>query len=185
MKDYLSRKSSGELLITKHQKQMHRSLQRVSLSSSEDGMVHFGDCAMLYSVRTQGVLANDIGDRIVLCDSAAFAVTTSTLVKGPAARNVYLLEPVDGGVSVGDVLHFGESFRIRAHQQLISEPMYIHSQPVSPLSASKYSRNQEVLLHPDRNYDTVWKVVHKDKSIRFEMGGEPVPVGAQSLSDLL
>lgn len=90
MKDYLARKAAGQLLITKYQAKMNHSLQPVELSTSTDGCVHFGDRVLVYSVRTQGVLSNDIGDMVVSGGSQAYSVSTSKVVKGPAARNVYV-----------------------------------------------------------------------------------------------
>jgi hypothetical protein len=90
MKDYLARKGHGQLLVTRYQAKMHHSLQQVQLATSPDGLVRFGDHVLLYSVRTQGILSNDIGDLVVSSGAKAYTVTTSTIIKHAAARNAYV-----------------------------------------------------------------------------------------------
>lgn len=63
---------------------------KVGLTYSENGVLHFGDHVMLYSATTQGVLSADIAEEIT---TNTYSVTTSTAVKGPVARNVFVIVP--------------------------------------------------------------------------------------------
>jgi hypothetical protein len=58
---------------------------------------------------------------------------------------------------------------------------FLHSQPVSHLSSSKVTRQQEVTFRQTTSHDTVWKCQFKDGARRFEMEGEPVPASAELL----
>jgi hypothetical protein len=178
MKEYLQRKENGQLLVHKVQQHLNASLSEVPLSPSPDNFVHIGDHLMLYSVATEGVLSCDPSDKISSSDPG-FAVTTSTLTQAHVARNVFVLEGYGKGVRNGDVLKLGQPFRIRVNPRLSQDAFYLHSQPVSILSASKVTRRQEVALVNTPGYDTVWVAAYKDADKRFEMEGQPVPANAE------
>jgi hypothetical protein len=177
MKEYLQRKEKGQLLVHSVQRHLNASLSEVGLSFSKDGFVHIGDHLMLYSVKTQGVLSVDLSDRINSSDEG-YAVTTSTLTQAHVARNVYVIEGYGNGVQKGDVLRLGQPFRIRVNPSLMDN-LYLHSQPVSTMSASKVSRKQEVSVVNVNSHDAVWLAQYKLADRRFEMEGQPVPANAE------
>jgi hypothetical protein len=173
-KEYLRKKENGELLVSKVRGLLNESLQEVPLSYSKDGYVHIGDHIMLYSVETQGVVSVDLSTKIQSSDEG-YAVTTSKLTKAPVARNVFVIEPYGPGQKEGDVLRLGQKFRLRTMRNL-----YLHSQPVSTMSSSKSSNNQEVAAVPsNQTHDTVWVAQYKDTNQRFEMEGSEVPGNAE------
>lgn len=178
MKEYLHRKEHGQLLVHSVQQHLNQSLHEVDLSYSQDGNVHFGDSVMMYSVKTEGVLSVDVSEKLASTETA-YAVTTSTLTQAHVARNVFVIEPQESNVQVGDVLKYGQPFRLRVHPSLKEEPFYLHSQPMSHLASSKMTRKQLVSMQASRSYDTVWNVQHKDLNTRFEAEGEPVPANAE------
>jgi hypothetical protein len=61
-------------------------------------------------------------------------------------------------VELGSVLLYGQAIRIRINPVLSEAPLYLHSQPVSPLCASKISHQQQVCFRETKSYDTVWYV---------------------------
>lgn len=119
----------------------------------------------------------DLSDRINSSDEG-YAVTTSTLTQAHVARNVYVIEGYGAGVRNGDVLRLGQPFRIRVNPAL-KDNVYLHSQPISTMSASKVSRKQEVSVVNVNSYDTVWLAQYKLADKRFEMEGQPVPANAE------
>lgn len=182
MKEFLHRKATGQLLINSVRKHLNASLQEVGLSHSPDGYIHFGDCIMIYSANTEGVLSVDVSEKVAGAN-LAYSVTTSTLTKAHVARNTFVIEPYNKNDRTGDVLCLGQQFRLRASPLLLPDPcpFYLHSQPVTPQCASKISRHQQVTVQSTTSYDTVWNCSFKDGTKRFEMEGEPVPANAELL----
>lgn len=99
----------------------------------------------------------------------SYGVSTSTLIKGPVARNVFIVEPADKTAKHGDSLTFGQGFRLRVNSTLHDKPLYLASQPSSPFSYSKVTRKNEVFVTTECNYDTVFHVEFKDLNYRMEM----------------
>ena len=109
----------------------------------------------------------------------AFGVSTSTLVKGPVARNVFVIEPYEKGDNFGDKLLFGQKFRLRLNDLLFEKPMYLHSQPITPLVSAKITRRCEVVVTSEKTYDTAFQVAFKELKLRLENEGTPVPANAE------
>lgn len=182
MKNFIQSKEKGELLVHKIQKHMQTALKEVPLSYSSDGLIHIGDHVMLYSVETEGVLSADPSDPVALgSGERAFAVTTSGLVKAHVARNVFVIEAYGSEAKVGSPLKLGQMFRLRLNPQLLPDgaALYLQSQPVSALTASKISQKQLVCMSSVKSYDTVWKAQWKEISRRFEMEGQPCPANSE------
>ena len=188
--EFLARRHAGQLLIQHVDTQSKDALQEVGLSYSDDGSVHFGDHVMLYSVGTQGVLACDPSDK-ALGGEDSFAVTTSSVSRTHVARNTFIIEPYNAardsggvaGVRAGDVLHYGQLFRLRVNGRLCDgEGYYLHSQPLGGSASSKVSRKQEVCMSRNGStFDTVWKCAGRDVSSRFQLDGSPVPASSELL----
>ena len=188
--EFLHRRNNQSLLIQSVDTQSRDALQEVGLSYSEDGCVHFGDHVMLYSAATHGVLACDPSDKAVGGEDS-FAVTTSTVNKTHVARNTFIVEPYNAardvsglaGVRSGDVLHFGQLFRLRVNGRLCGgEAFYLHSQPLGGSASSKVSRKQEVCMSRNGStFDTVWKCVGRDVSTRFQLDSTPVAASTELL----
>ena len=188
--EFLHRRHSNSLLTQHVDTASRDALQEVGLSYSEDGAVHFGDHVMLYSTATQGVLACDPSDR-ALGGEESFAVTTSTGSKTHVARNTFIIEPYSegreasgvAGVRSGDVLHFGQLFRLRVNGRLCGgTAYYLHSQPLGGSASSKVSRKQEVCMSRNGGtFDTVWKCAGREVSSRFQLDTTPVPASSELL----
>lgn len=173
LKEFLDKKAKGQLTITAYQQRLKHCLQSVNLTNSQDGFIHFGDQILCYNAKTTGILSIDVSEKVP-GHQEAYAVSTSTLIKGPVARNVFIVEPVDASAKIGDALKYGQHFRLRANSSLIDHPIYLASQPVSPFCFSKASRHCEVVMSTDKSYDSVWNVQAQDPAFRLELEGTPV-----------
>lgn len=168
MKEFLHRKESGSLLIHHVSKHMNECLYEVPLSSHDDNSVHIGDSIMLYSLCTGGVLSVDPLENIPWNDKA-FNITTSSLIKGHVARNVFKIEGYNNEPT-GEILKFGQSFRLRLHETLEGSspfPFYLHSQPTSTLCSAKVSRKQIVCMVPQvhPSYGPLSSHLHQHASV--------------------
>jgi len=179
LKDFIRRKEGGSLLVNSKQKKLEKCLQAADLSHSRDGYLHFGHTVMIANHATRCFLSTDPYDRIVK-DCESYAVTTGSNPHS-TARNVFVLVRPDGNNPQerpdpeDTLIRFGDHFRIMSHEKLDDTRHFLHSETVSPLAAAKVSRFQEVVFYPRATGNTLWKFVHPDSKIRYEMEGEKVP----------
>jgi hypothetical protein len=177
LKDYLKKKEQGNLVVLEKQAKLERSLQPSELSVPEDGMLRFGMTAMVYNHQSEGFLAGNANEQI---PKTNFAIaTTSGPNSNPCVRNVFTIEraSMDDGFD-DDKLHYGQNFRL-VLSQLLEFPVYLHSEPISPMSASKYTRRQEVVMYAKPNGSTLFRMLHPDVKVRFEMEGQEVPTKSE------
>lgn len=177
LKDYLKKKEGGNLVVLAKQAKLQRSLQPMGLSVPEDGVLRFGMTIMIYNHACEGFLAGNANEQL---PKTNFAIaTTAGPNSNPCVRNVFTIERAseDDGYD-GDVLHYGQNFRL-ALRELLEFPVYLHSEPVSPMAASKYTRRQEVLMFAKANGSTLWKAQCPDVKVRFEMEGQEVMANEQ------
>lgn len=59
------------------------------------------------------------------------------------------------------------------------KPLYLHSQPVTPLCSSKVTRKCEIVMSTESSYDSAFQVVYKDIAFRLESEGTPVSCNAE------
>ena len=116
---------------------------------------------MLKNCLTNGWLVCDMSDRISSHDEA-YAVTTTEKEVGACARSVlYLVRGGNqpAGMPASDnCVRYGQEVRLQSNEFICNKPLYLSSQPVSPLAFARFSRNQEVCLLNKSTYNTVWKV---------------------------
>lgn len=177
LKDYLKQKETGGLLVTAKQAQLEASLVQQELSPTEDGFLRFGNRVMIYSHQTKAYLSANPHD----CSAKAYSawVVTTSPNSSSCSRNVFMLERAD--VADGfddDVIHYGQQIRctLLPFSQVTSEA-YLHSEMVTGLCASKFSRHQEVTAMAAPTGETLWEILHPDTSSRFDSSGEPIPAG--------
>lgn len=177
LKDYLKKKERGQLVVLEKQAKLERSLQPSELSVPSDGVLQFGMTAMLFNHQCEGFLAGNANEQI---PKTNFAIaTTAGPNSNPCVRNVFTIERA--GLDDGhddEVVHYGQLFRLTLNQ-LLEFPVYLHSEPISPMAASKYTRRQEVVMYAKANGSTLWRALHPDVKIRFEMEGREVPANEQ------
>uniref|UniRef100_A0A7S2TGW1 EF-hand domain-containing protein n=1 Tax=Lotharella oceanica TaxID=641309 RepID=A0A7S2TGW1_9EUKA len=180
VRKYLDRKEKGQLMINKIARNMQGSLKPVGLTYAKDGLIRFGDHVMLYSVQTEGVLSTDVTDRDP-GNIEAYSVTTSTVTKGPVARNVFVIMPPanDKKTKIGDFFTFGQPFVLKVNPALTTKDLSLASVPLSPMQFSKISKKQLVLMSVDNSADIIFTARYRDVQQRFEMDGQPVPGNAE------
>ena len=129
---------------------------------------------MLKNVLTNGWLVFDMSDRITTHDEA-YAVTTSDKPVGACARSVVHLMrgSANNTASNDDMIRYGMEVRIQSNQFICNKPLYLNSQPISPLAFARFSRNQEVCLHIKSTYNTIWKI-WPISGARKDKAGQPV-----------
>lgn len=115
----------------------------------------------------------------ILKDENARATTTSHNAS-PCGRNTFVLERAsdkDGFAVDDDKLHYGQNFCLRLEPfSDVSVPHYLHSEHITPLAASKFSRKQEVVMFPKRTGKTLFQCQWPEVKERFEMEGYPVKI---------
>jgi len=178
LKDYLKQKETGVLSVAAKQQQLEASLVQQELSSTPDGLLHFGDRVMLFNCQSKGFLSANPHDMSAKAYDAW--VLTSSPNNNACSRNVFMLERADAGDGFdGDVIHYGQQIRCTMLPfSQITTPAYLHSEMVTALAASKFSRHQEVTVMAAPNGETLWEILHPDTSARFDSSGEPVPAGS-------
>jgi len=178
VKDYLKQKETGCLAVTAKQAQLEASLVQQELSPTPDGTLTFGSQVMLFNHQSKGYLcANPYETSHKSFD--AWVITTGT--NGNAcSRNVFVLERADQNDGFdGDEIHYGQQIRCTLMPfAQITTPAYLHSEMVTALAASKFSRHQEVAVLAAASGETLWEILHPDTSARFDTAGDIVAAGA-------
>jgi len=97
---------------------------------------------MLKNALTNGWLVFDMSDRITAHDEA-YAVTTSGKAVGACARSiVHLMRgTASTTASADDLIRYGQEVRIQSNEHICNKPLYLSSQPISPLAFARFSRN--------------------------------------------
>ncbi|XP_036293498.1 cilia- and flagella-associated protein 161 [Pipistrellus kuhlii] len=193
MKDFLEKRDKGELLIQKNRRMKNLLLRPVQLSVTEDGCVHFGDRVMLVSPhhpepRAQRFLPGDLSlclapeeiqarltDRFQLPCGLSAAPT-----RAPVRRNAFAVLSVDRE-AVGDVLRFGQNFRLGITLGCEDRTLYLSSDHRTLLRSSSLSSLQEVYLTDEDSYLNCWQAAFPDPQLRLEWEGQPVPANTRIL----
>ncbi len=171
MKNYLGGKEKGSLSFNITQDKYARSFKKVPQTFRADGTLEFGDKIMLANKFTKGFLSFDLGDKVATQEEA-YACTSNPKVTEPVARSMFIIEREDEEDGFeGNKIHFGQKIRFRSNPIIIAKPLYLHSQQISPLGYSRFSRNQEVCMDVQKIYNTVWEVEHFDPNTRLEKMG--------------
>lgn len=104
-------------------------------------------------------------------------MTTTTKAVGACARSIVHLTRgganIQGAPANDDMIRYGQEVRIQSNEFICNKPLFLASQPVSPLAFARFSRNQEVCLLNKSTYNTVWKIWPADGA-RSVKAGQPV-----------
>ncbi len=101
-----------------------------------------------------------MSDRITSNDEA-YAVTTTEKAVGACARSVIHIvraQQNQGGPASDDLVRYGQEIKLQSNDHICNKPLFLSSQPVSPLAFARFSRNQEVCLLNKSTYNTSWKI---------------------------
>ena len=181
-KDYLALKESKSLLVSKKEEKYTKMLEQIQIEPLQNGYLTTGSYFMLKNMQTNGSMVIDVDDKN-LNYTAAFAVTTSPLMNFPCARSLFKMEkysdrkestPMNTKSEQKQIINYGDNICIMAYPTMYPQPLYLHSCLLSPLSFSRFSRNQEVLVNIDQSYNNCWTIEHPDQNIRFSLVGKPI-----------
>lgn len=99
---------------------------------------------MLKNCKTNGWLVCDMSDRIQSHEEA-YAVTTTTKAVGACARSIVHIvrsnAKTQGGPANDDMVRYGQEIRLQSNDFICNKPLFLASQPVSPLAFARFSRN--------------------------------------------
>lgn len=125
----------------------------------ENGCLEFDDCILLQNCLTNGTLVCDMSDR-VNSSAEAYMVTTTVQPIGAIARSVFIIERAKAQQYGSDnKVRYGDEIRVKSNSYICHKDLYLHSQPISPLAYARFSRNQEVCLHTEANFNTTWRIM--------------------------
>ncbi|KAF4751015.1 hypothetical protein FOZ62_019328, partial [Perkinsus olseni] len=175
MKEYVSKKEAGDLLVISKQLMLERALQpSVAKLKSNDGTLRNGDTVMLRNAASECFLSGNAEERIPGRKSTAYAVTTGPNAT-PCVRNVFAVELVNSDdKNAEEPVRYGDEVRLRLRGFVPDSDCYLYSEMVSALAASKCSRKQEVGALEKPAGNTRWQILHPDGKMRFETEGEPI-----------
>lgn len=178
IKEFVLKKESGSLTVSRMQAKFAHHLKTVELTKADPGdPVKFGQTLLLWNHHAESFVATDLGDSQARDDGATHCAATCTKYSYPCARNALAIARVqdDGFAADDDILHYGQIVRFATTPGL-GDPLYLHSYPFAPTVCSKYSRNQEATFSSVPGQYTLWKVLHVNPQERLESNGEPVPI---------
>ncbi|XP_066096181.1 cilia- and flagella-associated protein 161 [Saccopteryx bilineata] len=194
MKDFIEKRDKGELLIQRNRRVKETLLRPMQLSVSEDGYVHNGDHIMLVNpdhpeIEADLFLSGDLSlcltpDEIRAQLSDKFEVPCSLSAaptKIPVSRNTFIISSADGEVTPGQVLRYGQHFRLGITGVFEDKTLYLSSEHRTPLKLSKRSCLQEVYLTDEISYLNCWQAAFPDPQLRLEYEGFPVPANCKIL----
>jgi hypothetical protein len=187
--DYALKKSKGDLLHLKKQRQKLLECQPVPHTFSHDGLLRYGDNVQLVS-RIDGRL-RALAANLFLTVKPGHSRVTATEVTDPQARNVFVLlrpsataRPSAAPVPPDDVIRYGDRLYVAANPSLTVDPAtrtvgvqsLLTSQRVSNVVGAGRKGRQEATLCARRCADTEWIVAAADGD-RLATDGTPVRAG--------
>ncbi|XP_055479396.1 cilia- and flagella-associated protein 161 isoform X2 [Psammomys obesus] len=163
MKEFLKKRERGELLI-----QRNRKLKKHLVRPEEEAAVfqkgHLSLCMSPDEVKSQ------LHDELEIpCGVSA----VQSMV--PTGRNTFIiLSENRSDEEEGEVLRYGQNFRLGIVAGLESKMLYLTSEHRTLLKSAKKSWLQEVTLTDEVSHMNCWQVVFFDPQLRMEYEGFPV-----------
>ena len=181
LKDFLDKKEKGELLIQKTHSLYKTILNKVDLSPSYDGFVHFGDLVEIFNPETEVVLSANMPEGRMY---EALALESPCPLSGskqpdPCVRNVFVVASCEDPGERG-IIKFGQHFYLKTLPG-IGGDLSLQSDRVTFMKCAKKSRRQEILLTEGASFLSAWKVLCYDPQERLETEGLPVPANKKIL----
>ena len=180
IKDFLRRKETGDLSLSKTQNFLAKNTSPAELSHTADGNVHLGDRVLLRHFPSESAISatpsvyapRDDGQiRVAAAPKAA-----------PALRNVFTIVPFpdeDHPDTTGPLV-YGQKVYLQV-TAADGSSQYLFTERVSLFGgAAKGSANEQAVVLRTSNtglgsYGTVWQFVSFDPQFRLESEGQPVP----------
>ncbi|KAH9505150.1 hypothetical protein Btru_059691 [Bulinus truncatus] len=188
LKDFLDRRSKGQLLIQKSSGIIGKMSNPVQLSTSPDGFIRFGDIIMVvnkgnpdrtvYAVgqypRDDNALAVHIPDMNAESEgSASTLLVLGTKNLTPCFRTAFKVLPVNEYGQIGDKLHYSQPFYLVTASPEIGE-LALFSDVTLFSRCTDKARHQVIHLVPDLSFRCTWQIEHKNPLLRMEYEHEPV-----------
>ncbi|XP_017925037.1 cilia- and flagella-associated protein 161 [Manacus vitellinus] len=194
LRDFISRRERGQLLMQRLARLQENILKKVKLSVSVDGLVHFGDTVMIMNPDTKTPEAKDDerrGDLTLAVDMeeiSLFSDDPPQVSRGlsavnsvnPVGRNTFCIVSADGS-GVGEPLRFGQNFLLGTTGGISDTMFYLGSDHKTFTAFAKKSRLQPVFLTGEDSYLTCWQAAFLDPQLRLEYEGFPVPANTKIL----
>lgn len=127
---------------------------------------------MLRNTKTNAILVSNPNEK--LSSSDAYAVTASCSATA-SVRSVFRIEHADA--CQDSQIRYGQDVRLCTHPELCAHEYYLNSLPVTPMTFSRFSHNQEVSVYHKKAYNTVWRI-QPAQGCRKAQKGKPVCANA-------
>ncbi|CAG5128545.1 unnamed protein product [Candidula unifasciata] len=188
LKDFLTRRANGQLLIQKSSGLLGKMSIPMELSSTSDGSIRFGDTVMVVNrgnpdrtVYCVGELPRDDSTLAIHMpdvnssdqNSPAPLAVTGCKKLVPSFRTAFKIMPGDDFAKIGDKLRFGQPFMLMTAAPE-SGNLYLYSDVALFSRCAEKSRHQIIQLVPEKSFKTTWQVEHKNPLVRMEYEHEPV-----------
>lgn len=191
--DFRKRSNHGNLAIRQLEGKMSLCTQRVGLSSSEDGIIRFGDVVQLEHQNSGHLLACDPFEDFmpgsqkyfVSCTGEKTAVARSTfrITRLPAHLQNIESDPNDDTLRIGQAfaLMCNEALLVKPESKLMDPPLYLSSTKKNERNATKTTNRQLVFMSSQNDADCVWVLStpsqgRSNASERYLCNGRPANI---------
>lgn len=127
---------------------------------------------MLRNAKTNAILVANPNTK--LSSSDAYEVTASCAAKA-SIRSAFRIEHAEA--CADSQIRYGQEVRLVSHPELCAHDYYLNSLPVTPMTFSRCSHNQEVSIYHRKAYNTVWRI-HPAEGCRKSQRGNAVCANA-------
>jgi hypothetical protein len=185
VRDYLDKRERGELLGQRQAGLTDFAHQKVELSISRDGKVHFGDVIMVINPQTQDCSRCNHALSMTLNEDAIFDpkasvcsdtkdVTASALSLKPTLRSTFVIRSCDGSHN-GETLRYNQPFYLSTSDG----KLFLTSDHATFMQSAKKSRHNKVWLGSPPTHLSEWRILPYDPQFRMELEHHPVPANSK------
>ncbi|CAC5412269.1 Cilia- and flagella-associated protein 161 [Mytilus coruscus] len=193
LKDFLERREKGELLYQKRSKLQQTLFNRLELSISRDGLVHFGDKVNLRcpGARDKTKFFAHVEPRAdcqLAVSPAIQRILEAKRLEGPCntagskelganLRNTFVITSADG-TPCGQPLRYGQKFFLCT---LDNEggSLFVSSDRATTGKSAPKSRHQDVTFVSEPSFLTEFQILHFNPQLRLEYEGIAVPANTK------
>lgn len=171
----------GHSVVAERAEKMRAAMQKVPLSYSEDGFLHYG-----YTV----MFCNKIGSLAINLWEPGIGlneVMSSVIPRNePIARNTFIINKLEFEHYTDDIVRYGDCFSIQSVPALRADPItgvtrppfYLHSVLKRSDRLARRSKEQEVCMTQEIDEGIMFKILPRNPVKRGVDDGKPVPINA-------